>query len=97
MDTIAPIIKLKNFKNKQWLTHYNQLEVKISDKNSGIKNYRGEIDGSWILMEYNVKKGLLTYNLNDKKFTTAKHQLKITVSDNVGNQTTLNSTFFRKK
>ncbi len=96
-DSIPPIIKLKNFKNNQWLTHYNKLEVKIKDNDSGIKKYRGEIDGSWILMEYNVKKGMLTYNLDDKKFITAKHQLKITVTDNVGNKTILNSTFFRKK
>jgi hypothetical protein len=96
-DTIAPSIKLKNFKNNQWLTHYNKLEVKIKDNESGIKKYRGEIDGSWILMEYNLKKGMLTYNLNDKKFTSAKHQLKITITDNVGNKTTLNTTFFRKK
>ncbi|MCF6182242.1 M23 family metallopeptidase [Lutibacter sp.] len=96
-DSIPPIIKLKNFKNNQWLTHYNKLEVKIKDNGSGIKKYRGEIDGSWILMEYNVKKGMLTYNLDDKKFITAKHQLKITVTDNVGNKTILNSTFFRKK
>ncbi|MDX1827986.1 MAG: M23 family metallopeptidase [Lutibacter sp.] len=96
-DSIAPTIKLKNFKDKQWLTHYNYLKVKINDEGSGIKSYRGEIDGSWILMEYNVKKGMLTYNLNDKKFNTAKHQLKVTVTDNVGNKTIVNSTFFRKK
>jgi len=96
-DSIAPIIKLKNFKDKQWLTHYNYLKVKINDVGSGIKSYRGEIDGSWILMEYNVKKGILTYNLKDKKFSVAKHQLKVTVTDNAGNKTTLNSTFFRKK
>ena len=96
-DSIAPTIKLKNFKDKQWLTHYNYLKVKINDEGSGIKSYRGEIDGSWILMEYNVKKGMLTYNLNDKKFNTTKHQLEVTVTDNVGNKTVVNSTFFRKK
>jgi hypothetical protein len=96
-DSIAPVIKLKNFNNKQWLTHYKTLQVKISDEGSGIKKYRGEIDGLWILMEYNVKKGLLTYNLSDKKFDMAKHQLKLTVTDNVGNKTILNATFFRKK
>ena len=96
-DSIAPVIKLKNFKDKQWLTHYKTLQVKINDTDSGIKSYRGEIDGSWILMEYNVKRGLLTYNLTDKKFDAAKHQLTITVTDNVGNKNVLNSSFFRKK
>ena len=67
------------------------------DDESGIKSYRGEIDGTWILMEYNVKKNTLTYNFSDKKFENAKHELKVVVIDNVGNSTTLNATFFRKK
>ena len=96
-DTIKPSIHLKNFKDKQWLTHYKVLEVRIDDDASGIKSYRGEIDGKWVLMEFNVKRNLLTYNLNDKKFTKAKHHLKIEVTDNAGNTNTLNSTFFRKK
>ena len=96
-DTTKPTIKLKNIKDQQWLTHFKKLEVNISDKESGIKTYRGEIDGEWILMEYDYKKGSLVYDFSDKKFTEAKHLLKITVTDNVGNTNTLNATFFRKK
>jgi murein DD-endopeptidase MepM/ murein hydrolase activator NlpD len=96
-DTINPSIKLHNIKNEQWLTHFKTLQVKISDKDSGVKSYRGEIDGEWILMEYNVKNDLLTYNFSDKNFTEAKHELKVVVIDNVGNQSELKSTFFRKK
>ena len=96
-DSLNPKISLHNFKNEQWLTHAKTLKVKISDKETGIKSYRGEIDGKWILMEYNVKNGILTYNFNDKVFITAKHLLKVTVTDNVGNATTYNTTFFRKK
>ena len=96
-DEVSPKVSLHNFSNNQWLTYAKTLQVKISDKDSGIKSYRGEIDGEWILMEYNVKTGLLTYNLNDKKFTKAKHEIKVIVIDNVGNTTTLNATFFRKK
>ena len=96
-DTFKPSVKLHNIKNEQWLTHFKSLQVKISDKGSGIKSFRGEIDGKWILMEYNVKSGLLTYNFSDQVFTEAKHNLKVTVTDNVGNKTILTSTFFRKK
>lgn len=96
-DVERPKISLYNFKNEQWLTHYKTLKIKIKDGESGIKSYRGEIDGKWILLEYNVKNGILTYNFNDKKFTTAKHGLKIVVTDNVGNTNTTNATFFRKK
>ncbi|AMC09979.1 peptidase M23 [Lutibacter profundi] len=96
-DSIKPKVRLHNFKNEQWLTHFKTLKVKISDKESGVKSYRGEIDGEWILMEYNVKNGILTYNFSDKTFTTAKHNLKITVIDNVGNTNIIKATFFRKK
>lgn len=95
-DAIPPKVSLHNFSNKQWLTYAKTLQVKISDKESGIKSYRAEIDGAWILMEYNVKTGLLTYNLKDKKFIKAKHEFKVVVTDNIGNETTLNATFFRK-
>lgn len=96
-DTINPKVRLQNFKDEQWLTHFKTLKLKISDNESGIKSYRGEIDGEWILLEYNVKNGVLTYNFNDKIFTSAKHTLKVIVEDNVGNLSTLNATFFRKK
>ena len=48
-------------------------------------------------MEYEPKKNMLVYDLNDKTFSTAKHNLKVTVTDNVGNVATINTTFFRKK
>jgi murein DD-endopeptidase MepM/ murein hydrolase activator NlpD len=96
-DNLKPQVSLHNFKNEQWLTHSKTLKIKIFDEESGIKSYRGEIDGEWILMEYNVKNGVLTYNFNDKKFIKAKHKLKVIVTDNVGNTTTINADFFRKK
>jgi hypothetical protein len=96
-DLIAPRVIPHNFNNNQWLTNSKTLQVKISDQGSGINSYRGEIDGEWILMEYSVKTGLLTYDFNDKTFNEAKHELKVVVTDNVGNTTTLNATFYRKK
>ncbi len=96
-DNQNPNLSLQNFKNEQWLSNFNFIKVKISDKESGIRSYRGEIDGAWILMEYNVKKGLLTYNLNDKKFVKAKHELNVSVIDNVGNSKTIRAIFYRKK
>jgi len=96
-DFKKPKIELLNFKDKQWVTNFNYLKVKISDADSGIKLYRGEIDGEWVLFEYEPKSNLLTYNLNDKNFTEAEHSLKLKVTDNVGNTTILETTFFRKK
>ncbi len=96
-DSINPTISLYKFNQDQWLSNYSTLKVKIADSGSGIKSYRGEIDGKWILMEYNVKNGILTYDFNDKSFVNAKHQLKVVVTDMVGNSKTIHATFFRKK
>ena len=95
-DTKKPSISLVNFKDEQWITSLSSLKVKISDVGSGIKSYRAEIDGKWILMEYDVINSTLTYDLRDANYTEAKHVLKMVVIDSVGNLSTLESTFFRK-
>lgn len=95
-DREAPTIQLHNFKNGQWITNHETLKVKIFDYKSGINTYRAEINGQWILMEYDVATGLLTYNFKDKVFADSKHELKVVVTDNVGNSNTLTATFFRK-
>ena len=95
-DKDAPNIQLYNFKNDQWITNHETLKVKIFDYKSGIDTYRAEINGQWILMEYDVTTGVLTFDFKDKVFTDSKHELKVTVTDNVGNTNTLNATFFRK-
>jgi len=100
-DTKKPTIQLKNFKNGQWITSYRFLKVKIKDDLTGVKSYKAYIDGQWILMEYEPKKGLLTYDFNDFKYRAlpkkAKHKIKIVVSDYVNNTNTYIATFYRKK
>jgi murein DD-endopeptidase MepM/ murein hydrolase activator NlpD len=96
-DTKKPKIKLLYFKDKQWITNSKTIKVKISDVGSGIKNWRATIDGKWVLMQYNHKKNILTYNFSDKKLVGSKHIFKLVVSDNVGNTNELSTTFFRKQ
>lgn len=95
-DYEAPVVKMFNFKDKQWVSKLKTLKVKISDKKSGIKNWKATIDGQWILMEFNHKRGILTYDFSDKKLVGSKHIFKLVVSDNVGNTKTLSATFYRK-
>lgn len=85
IDSIAPKISPVNFKNKQWLSNYRYLKLKITDNLSGIKSYRGQIDGKWVLFEYEPKKNLLTYDFSDNKLEGNKHELKLTVVDNANN------------
>lgn len=96
MDTIAPTIKANNFKNKQWLSNFRYLKVKISDDLSGISNYRATINGKFILMEYEYKTNTLTYDFNDGDFKDTNNNLKVIVTDNVGNNSTFEALFYRK-
>ncbi|EAR11995.1 hypothetical protein PI23P_11697 [Polaribacter irgensii 23-P] len=95
-DSLSPEIKMLFINDKQWVSKSKTLKVKISDADSGINSWRATIDGKWILMQYNHKKRVLTYNFNDKKLFGSKHLFKIIVSDNVGNTSEHALTFFRK-
>jgi len=95
-DTIAPTIRTKNFKEKQWLNNYKYLSVQIADDLSGVDTYKATLNGEWILMEYEPKRNTLTYNFDDKIADQTQCVLKVTVTDNVGNENTLTTSFYRK-
>ena len=95
-DSVAPKISPFNFRTNQWLSNFKFIEVKISDDFSGIKSYKGSINGQWALFEYEPKRKLLTYDFSDKVFEQAKHELELEVEDNVGNRSIYKTIFFRK-
>lgn len=95
-DTVAPTIRTKNFKEKQWLNNYQYLSVYISDDLSGVDTYSATLNGEWVLMEYEPKNNTLTYNFDDKIENQTQCVLKVTVTDNVGNESTLTTSFYRK-
>ena len=96
VDDEYPEIKTINFKNGSWISNYRYLKIKISDQISGIKNYRATINGQWILMEYDTKTQTLTHDFNDQIIIDTKNNLKVIVTDNVGNSSTFETTFYRK-
>ncbi len=95
-DTENPSIRAINFQDGKWLSKYRYLKVKIEDEESGIKNYRATLNGKWILMEYDYKTDTLIYDFNDDVTEDTKNNLKIIVTDNVGNSSTFEATFYRK-
>ena len=96
MDTLSPKIKPMNFSTGKWLSKYRFLKIKIEDKESGISSYRATINGKWILMEYDYKKNELTYDFNDGVSSETENNLKVIVTDNVGNSSTFETLFYRK-
>jgi murein DD-endopeptidase MepM/ murein hydrolase activator NlpD len=97
MDTIAPSIKAVNFTDGKWISNNKTLKIKIEDSHSGISSYRATLNGKFILMEYNYKKDVLTYDFNDDIVTDTQNNLRLIVTDNVGNSSTFEAIFFRKK
>ncbi|AEE20111.1 peptidase M23-like protein [Dokdonia sp. Hel_I_63] len=95
-DTDSPIVKAVNITKGKWMSKYRYLKFEITDLTSGIKGYRATVNGKYILLEYDPKTKLLTHDFNDKVITDTENNLKLIVTDNVGNNTTFETTFFRK-
>ena len=96
-DRQSPTITPVNFQDGKWISNNKTLRLKIEDEESGIKSYRATINGKFILMEYNYKKDVLTYDFDDAVISDTENKLKLVVVDNVGNSTTFEATFFRKQ
>ncbi len=95
-DSVPPSIKPINFKKGQWLSNYRYLKIKIDDGLSGISKYRATVNGKWILMEYDYKTKTLIHDFKDGIITDSKNNLKVIVTDNVGNNSTFETFFYRK-
>ncbi|ESU26964.1 secreted M23/M37 family peptidase [Flavobacterium limnosediminis JC2902] len=94
-DTIAPKIYRPSFTEGGNLDKSDSLSVRISDDLSGIKEYSGYINGKWILMEYDFKTKALTHFFSDAVYEEGKNELKVVVSDKMGNSTIFETHFFK--
>lgn len=95
-DNTPPRVVPVNFRDGQWISNNKDLKVRISDDLSGINSYRATVNGKFILMEYEYKNNMLTHDFSDGVVTETENHFKIVVTDNVGNTTTYEATFFRK-
>jgi peptidase M23B len=86
-DTTPPTISLVNFSStKNNISNIKTLKVKISDELSGIDKYSATINGKWILMEYEPKEHLLTFDTTDIEPITEKElTFELKVFDKAGN------------
>ncbi len=95
-DTISPKVTPVNFYDGQWISGNKTLKLKISDDLSGIDSYRATVNGKFVLMEYEYKNNTLTHDFSDGVVTETENNLKLIVTDNVGNTTVYTAKFFRK-
>jgi murein DD-endopeptidase MepM/ murein hydrolase activator NlpD len=86
IDTVPPEISSLNFKEGKSISTMPDLRLKIADDFSGISSYRAEVNGRWLLMEYDAKNDLLMATIDDH-IPSGTIELKIIVTDKCGNKT----------
>ena len=96
-DTIAPKISIAKPIQDKWITDQKSISITISDDLSGVKTYNGYINDKWVLFEYENKLKRLTHTFDDKLLLEGKNNLKIVVTDNVGNSTIFETQFNRSQ
>lgn len=95
IDSIAPTVKIQNFKENDTITSSSTLKVKISDDMTGIDSYNMYANDAWILGKYDAKNNLLYYEV-DSHMKKGKNCISVVVKDAVGNATTKKVNVFLK-
>lgn len=96
-DTTAPRITPLNIKEGKWLSKQTNLQLSINDNLSGIKEFSGYLNGKWVLFDYDYKTKKIIHTFDEQFLLDGRNDLKVIVSDNVGNSTIFETYFFRKK
>ena len=94
VDTLPPKIEPVNIYNNKTMTALSSIQIKVKDEVAGSKTYRGEVDGKWVLMEYDEKNDLLTYFF-DWRTEQGEHTFTLKVADYVGNESSYQIKFVR--
>ena len=93
MDTTPPYVSPYNIRANKNISKQRNIAFKIGDNLSDIKEYYGTIDGKWVLFEYEPKKNLIFYTI-DESLSKGKHQLVMIVKDGRDNQRKVALIFF---
>lgn len=94
LDTIPPLITPVNISNQKQIAGQRSVEVKIYDELSGISSYRGTLNGSWLLMDFDAKSGILE-SVVDDAFKSGDNDFQLVVRDKAGNETTYKAVLIR--
>jgi len=94
VDTIAPTITPRNFRNGKNTANQPKIDFTVSDDFSGIQSFNGYIDGEWVLMEYDAKNKHLWHRF-DPGLPKGKHAFRLVVRDGKDNEKTYEADFFK--
>lgn len=94
VDTLAPKIIPVNIQNGKNISQQKTISLKISDSFAGIKSYRATMNGKWILMDYDRKNDLITYEIDDRTLK-GNNSFLLVIEDNVGNRSEYKANLIR--
>ena len=93
-DTLAPKVTIAKPMEGKWVNQ-DAIQIQISDSGSGIKTYNGFLNDRWVLFEYDNKTKTITHYFADDFILNGANELKVIVTDTMGNSTTFETHFFR--
>jgi murein DD-endopeptidase MepM/ murein hydrolase activator NlpD len=95
LDTAAPNVLAQNITENANMQSKSRIELKITDELSGIAEYKGYIDGVWVLFEYDAKNDLIFYRFDKERIkSNTNHDLEVYVTDAMGNTGMLFTSFY---
>lgn len=90
-DTIMPKISGPNLER---IAKNDVIRIRIADNATGIKSWRGSIDGKWALFALDGKSGWLSCVLDSNRVArNREHELRLSVKDACGNENHFTSSF----
>ena len=78
VDTVAP--KITPIGETTWKKQ-GRVALRIGDGETGIRSYRGKIDGKWVLFKYSSKNARLWCDLKAEGIGSGCHEIEIEVED----------------
>jgi hypothetical protein len=84
IDTIAPIISALNISEGKSMSNQKLIQFKADDNLSGIKEYNAFINGSWVVLAYDAKRNLFSYEIDELTFK-GDNEIEIIIADERGN------------
>ncbi len=83
-DTDPPVVRPLNIRDGSDLSGAKSIRFSIADGKSGVRSYRAELDGQWLMF---ARKNNTIFYTFDEHCPPGDHTLTLKVTDQVGNQT----------
>lgn len=94
IDTVPPVIEPINILSGKNMAKASGIQLTVKDNLSGLKSYKGYLNGKWILMEYQPKTGKVIYYF-DEKTVQGKNFFTLEAEDATGNCAIYQAWFYK--